>query len=102
MIAYACDRYARDHSHSETDLMWLFSSRKEPGTGSNMYSTHRGPWQTIAEALPYRTPASVYSAGTRLLHPMHYKVLPPPPGPIAPIHSRTHLHFMVLLTLAAP
>lgn len=67
-------RYAVEHGHSQTDLAWLFGTRKGQGKGSNALSKHRGAWQTIAEALPQRNPSSVWSAGTRMLHPDHYKV----------------------------
>ena len=70
-------RYAREHGLSETDLSWLFATRKGRGNGGNAHSKHRGAWQTISEALPQRTPSSVWSAGTRLLHADHHKVHSP-------------------------
>ncbi len=64
-------RFATEHGFSTDDLSWLFKTGA-PGTADKKRAL--GAWKAIASALPHRTASSVWSAGTRILHPDNYKV----------------------------
>ncbi len=67
-------RYAAEHLLPADDLGWLF---KTCAAGGADKQRALGAWKAIASALPQRTASSVWSAGTRLLHPDNYKVTHP-------------------------
>ena len=64
------------------DLSWLFKTRS-PGGADKQRAL--GAWKAIASALPQRTASSVWSAGTRLLHPDNYKAREPSHDPGYPV-----------------
>ena len=62
--------YARAHSLSESNLSWIYSTKNNRGgdmTAKGRAACKRA-WMAIAQALPHRTPKSVWAFATRTLH----------------------------------
>ena len=63
--------YAEAHQLSQTDLDWLYCTRK---SSAEARKRTEGAWISIAAALPHRKAKAVWSCGTRMLHLGNYKV----------------------------
>ena len=58
------------HSLSESDLSWIYSTRNSRGSSTTAEdrAARKSAWMAIAQALPHRTPKSVWAFATRALH----------------------------------
>ena len=64
------------HSLSDTDLSWIYNTKNNLGNDMTAEdrTQRKNAWTVIAQALPHRTPKSVWACATRVLHEGNYLV----------------------------
>ena len=81
--------FARAHGLSDTDMSWIYNTRNNLGNSltAEDRTQRKGAWLVIAQALPHRTPKSVWAFATRILHEGNHMV-----RPTFPFHEKSFMH----------